>query len=440
MANSAGDRILVLGGGGREHALCDALARSAAIGKIFCAPGNYGISAVAERPALNPLDPQAVVAFCQKEKIDFVVIGPEAPAEAGVGDALDKAGIAYFGPTQAAARLETSKGFTKDLCGAAHIPTARYARYDNADAALKETDRFGFPVVIKADGLAAGKGVIIAQDKDEAGKAIRFMFDGAFGTAGAEIVVEEFLQGEEASFFALCDGEKAIPFASARDYKRVYDHDEGPNTGGMGAFSPSPLLDAAMTERVMREIIEPTLAEMRKRGAPFKGVLYAGLMLTETGPKLIEYNVRFGDPECQVMMKRLKSDLYAILRACAAGFKADMSIDFDPRPAVTIVYAAKGYPEAPEKGALVTLPDNLPEDVTIFHAGTEEKDGNIVTTGGRALNITASGDTVRDAAEKAYAALKTVKIENGFYRSDIGFTFRENPTLPSGKAQEHDAA
>src|SRR5580700_2113974 len=364
--------ILLLGSGGREHALAWKMAASPLTAKLYCAPGNAGIAREAECVALDLSDHAAVIAFCRNSGIDFVVVGPEAPLCAGIVDDLEAAGVKTFGPTQAAARLEGSKGFTKDLCRANGIPTAAYEHFSAPDPAKAYVRAKGAPIVVKADGLAAGKGVVVAQDIAEAEAAVDMMFGGGLGAAGIEIVVEEFLQGEEASFFALCDGESAIALSTAQDHKRAFDGDQGPNTGGMGAYSPAPNVDDAMSARVMREIIEPTMRAMRAMGAPYKGVLYAGLMITAEGPKLIEYNVRFGDPECQVLMLRLMSDLVPALLASRDGMLKNFDLRWFPDAALTVVMATRGYPGAYRKGSVIEDLDQAAqvEGVEIFHAGT----------------------------------------------------------------------
>ena len=414
--------ILLLGGGGREHALAWKLAASPLTDRLVCAPGNAGIAREAECVALDLADHAAVIAYCRANAIDLVVVGPEGPLCAGIVDDLEAAGIKTFGPSRAAARLEGSKGFTKDLCRVNRIPTAAYERFRAAAPAKAHVRASGAPIVVKADGLAAGKGVIVAQDIAEAEAAIDMMFGGGLGDAGAELIVEEFLAGEEASFFALCDGDTAIPLASAQDHKRAFDGDTGPNTGGMGAYSPAPIVDAAMSARVMGEIVAPTLAAMKAMGTPFKGVLYAGLMITAEGPKLIEYNVRFGDPECQVLMLRLMSDLVPALLASRDGVLKSLDLRWYPQVALTVVMAANGYPGSYAKGSVI---DGLAaaaavEGVQIFHAGTKEMDGRILANGGRVLNVTALGGTVREARARAYAAISRIRWPEGFYRHDIG--------------------
>lgn len=372
---------------------------------------------------LDPANQDSIIEFCRDERIELVVIGPEAPLVAGLGDALGDAGIRYFGPTKSAAQLEGSKGFTKDLCREAGIPTAAYGRFMDLNAAKTYLASQSIPIVIKADGLAAGKGVVIAETRADAEAAVEACLGGAFGAAGAEVVIEEFLVGEEASFFALCDGVTALPLASAQDHKRVGDGDTGPNTGGMGAYSPAPVVTAEMTERVMTEIINPTVKEMAARGMPFKGVLFAGLMITATGPKLIEYNVRFGDPETQVLMMRLKSDLLAALLATTDGVLKTFDMRWSDDAALTVVMAANGYPGTPQKGTEIKgldLAKAVP-NVEIFHAGTRRDGDRIIADGGRVLNVTGRGKTVKDARDAAYAAIAKIDWPGGFYRKDIGW-------------------
>ncbi|WP_428027296.1 phosphoribosylamine--glycine ligase [Altererythrobacter sp.] len=417
--------ILLLGSGGREHALAWKLAQSrllAADGdKFFASPGNPGIAEHAECVALDIGDHKAVAAFCAENAIGLVVVGPEAPLVDGLADSLRNEGIAVFGPSKAAAQLEGSKGFTKDLCERADIPTAGYVRTTSLDEALGVLDRFAAPYVLKADGLAAGKGVVIAETREAAEEALTDMFGGAFGEAGAEVVIEEFLTGEEASFFALTDGTAILPFGSAQDHKRVGEGDTGPNTGGMGAYSPAPVLSEELQARVMREIIEPTVATMRAEGMPYSGVLYAGLMLTESGPQLIEYNCRFGDPECQVLMSRLESDLGEIMLACAEGRLAECEARFADETALTVVMAAKGYPSTPEKGGAIDLDSAEANGAKVFHAGTALKEGKLVANGGRVLNVTARGANVTEAQAAAYAAVDAIAFPSGFCRRDIGW-------------------
>jgi phosphoribosylamine--glycine ligase len=422
--------ILLLGSGGREHALAWKMAASPLTDRLVCAPGNAGIAREAECVALDIADHAAVIGFCRANAIDFVVVGPEGPLCAGIVDDLEAAGIKAFGPSRAAAQLEGSKGFTKDLCRSNRIPTAAYERFRAAEPAKAYVRARGTPSVIKADGLAAGKGVIVAQNLAEAEAAIDMMLGGGLGDAGAEVVVEEFLDGEEASFFALCDGDTAIPLASAQDHKRAFDGDTGPNTGGMGAYSPAPIVNAAMSAQVMREIVLPTLAAMKAMGTPFKGVLYAGLMITAEGPKLIEYNVRFGDPECQVLMLRLMSDLVPALLASRDGVLKSLDLRWYREAALTVVMAARGYPGSYGKGSVIDGLDDAAavEGVEIFHAGTKTEGGRILANGGRVLNVSALGGTVREARARAYEAISRIRWPEGFYRQDIGWRAVERET------------
>ncbi|MFK7841195.1 MAG: phosphoribosylamine--glycine ligase [Sphingorhabdus sp.] len=415
--------ILLIGSGGREHALAWKLAQSPSLEKFYATPGNPGIAQHSDLVKLDTADHDAVVAFCHSKRIDLVVVGPEAPLVDGLGDSLRAADIFVFGPDKAAAQLEGSKGFTKDLCARANIPTAGYVRTTNATDALKALNDFSIPVVIKADGLAAGKGVIIAETRDSAVAAINDMFDGSFGEAGAEVVIEEFLTGEEASFFAITDGKSVVPFGTAQDHKRVGEGDVGPNTGGMGAYSPAPVLSNALQKQVMDEIIQPTVDTLAAEGTPYSGVLFAGLMLTETGPQLIEYNARFGDPECQVLMMRLESDLAKLLMRTAKGDLAQTSAPvFAPETALTVVMAANGYPSTPEKGGRIrNLGRAERKGAKIFHAGTAEVDGALISSGGRVLNVTALGDSATEAQSKAYAAVDEIEYDTGFCRRDIGW-------------------
>ncbi|MBN9247490.1 MAG: phosphoribosylamine--glycine ligase [Hyphomicrobium sp.] len=415
--------VLLLGSGGREHALAWALSASPLLTKLFCAPGNAGIAEVAQCIPLDPGDQARIIQFCRDERIELVVIGPEAPLVAGLGDALGAAGIRYFGPSKLAAQLEGSKGFTKDLCRAAGIPTAAYGRFADAQSAKTFLASQSLPIVVKADGLAAGKGVVIAQTREEAEAAVDACFSGSFGSAGAELVIEEFLHGEEASFFALCDGKTALALATAQDHKRVGDGDTGPNTGGMGAYSPAPIVTPDIHDRVMREIIEPTVKEMAARGMPFKGVLFAGLMITATGPKLIEYNVRFGDPETQVLMMRLKSDLLAALLATTDGVLSNFDLRWSDDAALTVVMAANGYPGTPQKGTEIKGLDQARAvpNVEIFHAGTRRDGARLIADGGRVLNVTGRGKTIAEARDAAYAAVAKIDWPGGFYRKDIGW-------------------
>ncbi|WP_242128349.1 phosphoribosylamine--glycine ligase [Sphingobium sp. Sx8-8] len=415
--------ILLLGGGGREHALSWKLAQSPALTTLYAAPGNPGIAQHATLVDLDATDHRAVVDFCLRHSIGLVVIGPEAPLVDGLADNLRVKGYPVFGPGKKAAQLEGSKGFTKDLCKRANIPTAAYERLSSKDGALAALDDFGLPVVIKADGLAAGKGVIIAETRELAVEAIEDMFSGAFGAAGAEVVLEEYMTGEEASFFALTDGSAILPFGSAQDHKRVGDGDTGPNTGGMGAYSPARVLTPELEAEVIEKIIRPTVETLAAEGMPYSGVLYAGLMLTDEGPKLIEYNARFGDPECQVLMMRFDGDLVELLLAVAQGRLADQGpVELAERTALTIVMAANGYPGTPEKGGAITGIDAAQATgARVFHAGTAEKDGVIVANGGRVLNVTATGETVKAAQEAAYRAVDAIAFPTGFCRRDIGW-------------------
>ncbi|WP_423803811.1 phosphoribosylamine--glycine ligase [Paremcibacter congregatus] len=415
--------ILVIGSGGREHALTWKIAQSPLADEIYIAPGNGGTQELATSVSLDVTDHDAVVTFCRAHDIGFVVVGPEAPLVDGLVDHLDQENIAAFGPKAYAAQLEGSKGFTKDLCAEFNIPTAAYGRFTDAASAKAFAQDKGAPIVVKADGLAAGKGVIIAETLDQANAAIDDIFGGQFGAAGAELVIEEFLVGEEASFFALCDGDNILPLATAQDHKRVGEGDTGPNTGGMGAYSPAPVMTPEMTRRTIDEIILPTVRGIKKRGHPFRGVFFAGLMITEKGPELIEYNVRFGDPECQVLMMRLKSDILPALIASAEGGLDLIKLDWRDRSALTVVMAANGYPESYEKNTLI---GNLSEageneDCMIFHAGTKQEGGHIFATGGRVLNVTALGDSVTQAQTTAYAAVDKIDWPDGFCRRDIGW-------------------
>ena len=413
--------ILLLGSGGREHAMALAIARSPLLTSLFAAPGNPGIGEVAHLLALDPEDHASVIAACRTHDIGFIVVGPEAPLVGGLVDALEAAGLKAFGPSKAAAALEGSKAFTKALCAKHGIPTAAYGTFADAAAAKAYVRAQGAPIVVKADGLAAGKGVVVAADIAEAHAAIDAIFGGAFGAAGASVVVEAVLEGEEASFFALCDGRRAVAFASAQDHKRLGDGDTGPNTGGMGAYSPAPIVDAAMEARVMHEIVQPTLDGMAEAGTPFKGVLFAGLMIGHDGPKLIEFNVRFGDPETQAMLPRLKDDFLTLLLACADGTMGAAPPRLSSEAALTIVIAAEGYPVAPRKGGVIDL-DGASDvtGVTITHAGTKSVDGALIADGGRVLNVTGVGATIGEARARAYAAAERIVWRDAYYRRDIG--------------------
>jgi phosphoribosylamine--glycine ligase len=415
--------ILLIGSGGREHALAWALAASPLLMKLYAAPGNPGIAALGECVALDISEHGSIVRFCKDRSIGLVVVGPEGPLVAGLADDLQAAGIKVFGPSKAAAQLEGSKGFTKDLCREFSIPTGAFGRFRDAAAAKAYLAAQPLPIVVKADGLAAGKGVIIAQTKAQAEEAVDACFGGAFGRAGAEIVIEEFLAGEEASVFALVDGEHVLPLATAQDHKRVGDGDTGPNTGGMGAYSPAPVMTPEMMRRTLDEIIRPTVAGMRKRGTPFKGVLYLGVMITKDGPKLIEYNVRFGDPETQVLMMRLRSDLLPALLATSDGVLDAFDLRWHEEPALTVVMAAKGYPGTPTRGTEIKGLEHAAEvpGVEIFHAGTRLEGGRLLADGGRVLNVTARGKTVAEAQARAYESVRRIDWPGGFYRSDIGW-------------------
>ncbi len=415
--------ILILGGGGREHSLAWAVLQNPKCDRLVVAPGNAGIAAIADCAALNIEDPGQVVDFVHAESIDFVIIGPEAPLAAGVADRLREAGVLVFGPSKAAAQLEASKAFTKQICDAAGAPTAAYGHFTDAEAAKAHVTAQGVPIVVKADGLAAGKGVIIAETIAQAHAAIDDMFGGAFGGAGAEVVIEEFMQGEEASFFVLCDGTNVLPIGTAQDHKRVGAGDTGPNTGGMGAYTPAPVLTDTIAARALDEIIKPTMAEMERRGTPYQGVLYAGLMIENGAPRLVEYNVRFGDPECQVLMMRLGAQALDLMQATAEGRLAEAQVNWAQDHAITVVMAANGYPGAYENGAVIQGLEALPDDPDhiVFHAGTTEKDGQITASGGRVLNVTARGATLQHAAERAYDMVNKIDFPDGFYRSDIGW-------------------
>ncbi len=416
--------ILLLGSGGREHALAWKMAASPLLDRLYCAPGNAGIAREATCVALDHADHAAVISFCKSHAIDFVVVGPEAPLVAGIVDDLEAAGIKTFGPGKAAARLEGSKGFTKEICRAHAIPTADFERFTAAAPAKAHARARGAPIVVKADGLATGKGVIVAPTIEAADAAIDMILGGGLGEAGTEIVIEEFLEGEEASFFALCDGEHALPLASAQDYKRAFDGDEGPNTGGMGACSPTPAMTEEAARRTMAEIVQPTLRAMKAMGTPFKGVLYAGLMITREGPKLIEYNVRFGDPECQVLMLRLASDLVPALMAARDGVLKDFDLRWRADAAISVVMATKGYPGPYAKGSVIDGLDAAAaiEGAEVFHAGTTlGADGQVHANGGRVLNVSALGATVGEAQARAYAAIDAIRWPEGFCRRDIGW-------------------
>jgi phosphoribosylamine--glycine ligase len=415
--------ILILGGGGREHALAWAIQQNPKCDRLIVAPGNGGIEAIAECSNIDILDPQEVVTLCLDNSIDFIIVGPEAPLDAGIVDMLVESGFLVVGPNQAAARLESSKTFTKDVCDACGAPTAAWQLFRDADAAKAHIARKGAPIVVKADGLAAGKGVTVAPDLETATAAVDDIFSGAFGAAGTSLVVEEFMAGEEASLFVLCDGKTALPIGTAQDHKRAGEGDTGPNTGGMGAYSPAPVVTDDVLARAMDGIVRPTLAEMARRGTPFTGILYAGLMIADGAPRLVEYNVRFGDPEAQVLMMRLGGQVLDLLLACAEGRLSEMSVNWADDHALTVVLAAKGYPGPYAKGEPIGGLHALPEDAghMMFHAGTARVDGRIVSNGGRVLNATGRGATLAEARDRAYALAEAVDWPGGFFRRDIGW-------------------
>ncbi|MDC0659729.1 phosphoribosylamine--glycine ligase [Leisingera sp. SS27] len=415
--------ILILGSGGREHALAWAVMQNPKCDKLIVAPGNAGIAQIADCAAFDIEDGGAVVNFAEENAIDFVIVGPEAPLAAGVADRLREAGILVFGPSEAAAKLEASKSFTKEICDAANAPTAGYGHFTDAEAAKAHVRANGVPTVVKADGLAAGKGVIIAMTEEEAVAAIDDMFGGVFGGAGAEVVIEEFMEGEEASLFVLVDGEDVLAIGSAQDHKRVGEGDTGLNTGGMGAYSPAPVLSAEIEARAMEEIVKPTMRVMAERGMPYQGILYAGLMIKDGQPRLVEYNVRFGDPECQVLMMRLGAQALDLMHAAAEGRLRDAQVNWADDHAITVVMAAKGYPGSYEKFSEIQGLDALPEDSSnmVFHAGTKAQDGKVLAVGGRVLNVTARGETLQEARDRAYAMVDRVDWPQGFFRRDIGW-------------------
>ena len=415
--------ILILGSGGREHAIAWAVKQNPKCDRLIVAPGNAGIAAIAECADIDILDGDAVAVFAEENTVDFVIVGPEAPLAAGVADRLRDAGLSVFGPSAAAARLEASKSFTKAICDAAKAPTAAYARFTEAEGAKAYIKAQGAPIVVKADGLAAGKGVIVAMTETEALDAIDDMFGGEFGAAGAEVVIEEFMEGEEGSLFVLVDGETVVPIGTAQDHKRVGDGDTGPNTGGMGAYSPAPVLSAAVEKRALDEIVRPTMAEMARRGMPYQGVLYVGLMIKDGAPRLVEYNVRFGDPECQVLMMRLGAQALDLMQACAEGRLAETAPHWANDHAITVVLAANGYPGAYRKGNEIKGLDGIKETSSqiVFHAGTSAQNGAILATGGRVLNVTARGKTLKEARDRAYALVDQIDWPEGFCRRDIGW-------------------
>ncbi len=415
--------ILILGGGGREHALAWAVLQNPKCDRLIVAPGNAGIAEIAECAEIDILDGGLVAAFAEENSVSFVIVGPEAPLAAGVADRLRDAGLLVFGPSEAAARLEASKAFTKEVCDACGAPTAAWARFADAGTAKTYVQAQGAPIVVKADGLAAGKGVVVAMTQDEALAAIDEMFGGAFGAAGAEVVIEEFMEGEEASFFVLSDGADVLSLGTAQDHKRVGEGDTGPNTGGMGAYSPAPVMTEEVTRRALDEIVRPTIAEMARRGTPYQGVLYVGLMIRDGAPRLVEYNVRFGDPECQVLMMRLGGQALDLLLACAEGRLGAAKVNWADDHALTVVMAARGYPGAYAKGTGIRGLEALPEDSRrmVFHAGTARRDGSVIATGGRVLNVTARGDTLAEARDRAYAMVDAIDWPEGFCRRDIGW-------------------
>ena len=415
--------ILILGSGGREHALAWAIRQNPKCDRLFVAPGNAGMEPLARLAALDILSGPDVIGFCEENAIDLVVIGPEAPLAAGVADDLRAAGILVFGPSKAAAQLEASKAFTKEICDACGAPTAAWARFSDAASAKAYVTAQGAPIVVKADGLAAGKGVVVAETLDQALDAIDMIFDGAFGAAGAEVVIEEFMAGEEASFFVLSDGVNCLPIGTAQDHKRVGEGDTGPNTGGMGAYSPAPVLTPVLQEQVMDQIIRPTVAEMARRGTPFQGVLYAGLMIRDGAARLVEYNARFGDPECQVLMIRLGAQALDLIHACAEGRLDQTAVTWAEDHALTVVLATEGYPGDYAKGSRIRGLEALPEDSfhMVFHAGTAEKDGALVASGGRVLAATGRGASLAEARDRAYELVGGIDWPEGFYRRDIGW-------------------
>jgi phosphoribosylamine--glycine ligase len=415
--------ILILGSGGREHSLAWAVNQNPKCDILYCAPGNAGISKVAQCIDLNIENSSDVLKFCLDKRIQFVIIGPEAPLAMGIADDLRANNILTFGPSASAAKLESSKAFTKGVCDSCNAPTAKYARFTELELAIEYVHEQGAPIVVKADGLAGGKGVIVAMTLDEAINGLKDIFSGAFGKAGAEVVIEEFMEGEEASFFILSDGKNILPIGTAQDHKRVFDGDTGPNTGGMGAYSPAPIMTKDVTSKAISQIIQPTIDEMAKRGIPYQGVLYAGFMIKDGEPKLVEYNVRFGDPECQVLMMRLGAQALDAMLACAKGELNNYKLNWADDHALTIVYAAKGYPGTYEKGSKILGLDTISEstNIQVFHAGTKEEENNIIATGGRVLNITARGSSLKEAHRLAYEAIEKIHWENGFYRNDIGW-------------------
>ena len=415
--------ILILGSGGREHSLAWAVKQNPKCDRLVVAPGNAGIADIAECAALDIENGAAVASFATENAMDFVIVGPEAPLAAGVSDDLRRAGVLTFGPSAEAARLEASKAFTKEICDAAKAPTAGYARFTDTAEAEAYVLAQGAPIVIKADGLAAGKGVVVAMNVDEAVAAVQDMLGGAFGSAGAEVVIEEFMEGEEASFFVLSDGESVLPIGTAQDHKRAFDGDLGPNTGGMGAYSPAPVLSDEIAAAALAEIVQPTIDEMARRGAPYEGVLYVGLMIKDGKPRLVEYNVRFGDPECQVLMMRLGAQVLDLLQATAERRLGEAQVEWADDHALTVVMAAEGYPGAYEKGTVISGLETLSETSTemVFHAGTRRDEDALRAVGGRVLNVTARGASLKDAQKKAYEMVDQIDWPGGFCRRDIGW-------------------
>ena len=415
--------ILILGGGGREHSLAWAIAQNPKCDRLIVSPGNAGIANLAECIAMNIVDGDEILTFVKDNSIDFVIIGPEDPLAAGIADILRAEDVLCFGPSQAAAQLEASKLFTKSVCDAAKAPTAVYGHFTDKQSAQDYVKKMGAPIVVKADGLAAGKGVIVAMTLPEALEALDYMFGGELGIAGAEVVIEEFMQGEEASYFILCDGTDVLAIGTAQDHKRVGDGDIGPNTGGMGAYSPAPVLTDEIAQKAMDQIIKPTIAEMSRRGTPYTGVLYAGLMIKNGAPRLVEYNARFGDPECQVLMMRLGAQVLDLLLACAEGRLAQARVNWADDHALTVVLAAEGYPRSYKKGSLILGLNTIESSskAMCFHAGTSQSETGITAQGGRVLNMTARAETLEDARKKAYEMVKQVDWPEGFYRSDIGW-------------------
>jgi len=415
--------ILILGSGGREHSIAWAVQQNPKCDRLIVAPGNAGIAMIADCADFDIIDGDEVVKFAVQNAIDFVIVGPEAPLAAGVADRLREADILCFGPSKAAAQLESSKAFTKEICAAVNAPTAAYGHFTDATQAKNYVRAKGTPIVVKADGLAAGKGVIMAMDEATALAAIDDMFSGEFGAAGAEVVIEEFMEGEEASFFVLCDGTDVLAMGTAQDHKRAFDGDEGPNTGGMGAYSPAPVMTDDVIAKTMDEIVSPTMAEMARRGIAFQGILFVGLMIKDGQPRLVEYNVRFGDPECQTLMMRLGAQVFDLLQACAEGRLNEAQVNWADDHALSVVMAANGYPSGYEKGSRINGLEDLPEDSMnmVFHAGTGMDDGHIVATGGRVLNVTARGSSLSEARARAYEMAEKIDWPEGFYRRDIGW-------------------